>query len=51
MVERPSNNGWEFVNALARARQNLETDVPVPEADVVEEPAAVDDVATTEQED
>lgn len=50
MIERPSNNGWEFVNALARARQNLETDVPVPEAVVVEEPT-VNDVATTEQED
>jgi len=50
MVERPSNNGWEFVNALARARQNFETDVPAPEAVVVEELAA-NDVVTTEQED
>lgn len=51
MVERPSTNGWELVNALARARQNLEVNVPAPEVVVVEQPTFVEDTVTTEQED
>lgn len=51
MVNRPSNSGWEFADALARARQNFEVDVPATEAVIVEVPAALIDAATTEQED
>lgn len=48
MVERPSNNGWEFVNALARARQNLEVDVPAPEI-IVDESTAAEDTSTEQE--